>query len=254
MLRLYTASLCVRRGLLQLAMKRRNSAYSVCALSLFLGAISRSGCRHGGDITSEPRYRAQRLYSVLTEGKWIDPHPITCSFTKPGVSLDVVSENIDRKPQPERIRLTTPDKTVILDSLAPLRGCVQISTVLDALHFVRLRTDPDTVFCWPGSIEQEVTLYKAPGVSSAFSGSGEWAVLSPQAYSVGEFSAPKARPIKDGFTIVRWIWMDNPGDAGSTVQKWRETVLTDGSYHREILISKPAPDLPNTNWRIMGRA
>jgi hypothetical protein len=124
--------------------------------------------------------------------------------------------------------------------------------------YVRLLTSPVLGIGWhhqpfvevidKSSVDQ-IPSYGLPDLAGMRSfPSGKLGILSLQAYRKGHFTKPFVEKTKLGFTIIRWIaWGEYAGEF-SKVKKIKENVGFDGSYCQTVLLSKPVPTLPNTDW------
>jgi len=162
------------------------------------------------------------------------------------------------------IRVSHSSGSFILHSLNQLKGLVNITTERQALAFVRLRTSRRFTYEWGGTsnvIEEIVSCdqiadkrYVSTEVEGVddYSGlrSGFQSVLSTRAYKIFPNEPVMYNKTANGFTITRWVCLLHSPHVGSPprVEKWREDVLTDGSYKLTVLKSGKPPRLPKTQW------
>jgi len=150
-------------------------------------------------------------------------------------------------------------KTRIAGDLDQLAGFVHITSAAQALEFVRFRTSPATWLNWPRSRYRfvEVTDQEHPwrddyGAKIDISTksliednrSGDFGILSPDAFRVGKFSHPTVHRKGKNYIIDRWVLQE------STVYKIRETVGPLGEYTRRSTQQLSAPNIPGTQWRL----
>ena len=190
---------------------------------------------------------------VRTFCHWRVIENMPLSFPTPGTSLSYVVSRGNRNPEDEAILVTTPESAFVLTSFAQLRGLVHITDAGQALQYVRLSTNPGYIWAWSKGLEilswdqlkekpfgnLYVPAYFHDKVSVP---SGRYGILSPVAFHAGGFSPPTVKAVPGGFEIIRWKCVGG-------VQKCRETVKADGSYAIEILLSRPLPKLPATEWQ-----
>jgi len=217
------------------------------------------------------------VISVAATAYWMRYHPewviqshLDRHFMTPGTDIEhVVKSNGTMFPD-EALRVETDHSRFFVTSLSHLRGLVYVPDQATVLSFVRLRTGPEYEFCWPQAAF-EITRHQPPSVAAGagasrdtglpfaqdspepptFDGSGIHGELSPEAYRVGGFQPTTVIKKPTGFVITRWVYTVGTVDK---VEKWRETVQTDGAYQLDVLTSRPVPTLPNTNWSAaMGR-
>jgi hypothetical protein len=181
--------------------------------------------------------------------------PIHIGSERPGVSLEEVALEADFQPEPMAIRVRQAGSGLthsafLLSSLSQLHGLVQIRSAASALRFVRLRTDPQFCYDW-GDAEEEVTVAPSGDVTK-WSPSGCHARLSRSAYRLGGFTPPSIAIVRGGYQITRWVCVFK-GLTGSRVQRWQESVGTDGAYKHTVLKDISPLRLPKTQWFIFGR-
>jgi hypothetical protein len=114
------------------------------------------------------------------------------------------------------MRLVDKDETTILQSPEELRNRVNITSDFQALQFVRLRTAIEYVTCWNDQILEVQSFDEASAADDSNSEkpktgkeaqwdipSGEYAVLSPEAYKLGGFEPARVSKTKKGYKIER---------------------------------------------------
>jgi len=162
---------------------------------------------------------------------------------KESVQVDYVQLKTNLAPAPLYIRVTTENETFLLDSLPQLTGLVAINTPEEALAFVRIPSQYTYAFSLPW--EEEIG-------SEPASQSGEQHSphsLTSKSFKAGGFTPPVVQVEKAGYIITRWIFVQ-PREGDNKVQKIRELVGKDGSYHRTVLEKKPPPNVPDVDWLI----
>ena len=177
------------------------------------------------------------------------------------------------------LRIIFPTPARDLRSIHQLIGLVNIDTPPKALDFVRLRTAANTGDLFHGDDlpheEYEVISQRKlatfpsfdfprydvkdwPGSHDAPPSWGFLGVLSDDGFTLGRFTEPiVTRSGESGFDVTRWTFhrVSSPVINGEfrpqtmVVEKILEHVGIDGAYRRTVLISKPAPQLPDTRWR-----
>jgi len=185
-----------------------------------------------------------------------------------------------------RLRIITPPPARDLKTIYQLIGLVHIDGPAMALEYARLRTATSLPTRWHFDDlpdEYEVVSQKQLPDMPAFNlpdyDSQTWlgtkdtptrwgflGVLSDAGFKQGGFTEPTVAPLPKGkdyvsaYEVIRWTFREEnqivrnkqgrmiPMPPRRTVQQIREVVYPDGTYSRKELISKPAPNLPNTRW------
>jgi hypothetical protein len=181
---------------------------------------------------------------------------LTATFLRKGNTIQIVWDG-DTYPMEVNEHLVL--KTVMgeknIRELSDLEGYVTINSESTALQYVRLRTGPTIWQVWPGEPLLEIVergqIGSLPnygltkGVRSNAS-SGYMGILSTSAFSTGQFKSANVKHTNANYIISRWLFTQQ-GQAKS-VQLVQETVGAKGSYNRRVIINRPVPRLPNTQW------
>lgn len=148
-----------------------------------------------------------------------------------------------------------------------LKGYVRIHTSEEALKYVRLRTSLQTWLLWPESNRVFTEIISRPNVAllpnyglkdnyvknlMQYWHSGDFAVLSPDAFRLGHFKPPSVKHVGHLYIIDRWIakpkLTTKPGTC--IIQEILETVTDEGDYTWKVLVSRDTPNLPDTTWML----
>lgn len=175
----------------------------------------------------------------------------------------------------EHLHLVLPTETVRIDSLAKLRGRVQIRSPEEALAFCHLLTSPGTWYLWRGrgGAEFEIISQTHVDINFVFGNESLLAVYSNghrrHRYSglcgvirpdkdLSEFGvkAAEARVTAEGYEVRRTLLVDVSlfdsqvlGEPPARMASVVELVSSDGQYVRKEHVVSPLPHVEGVEWR-----
>ena len=145
----------------------------------------------------------------------------------------------------EHLYLRVYDDYRAISSLNDLSGSCKISSVSDALEFVRLRTRIETIYLWRTNVNgveiQPITTAAKVSVvpmilqNSVDQLSGYSGILSDVDYAGSGLTPPIVKKVKGGYKVRRYVYTTR-----LQVELWEESVTGEGKYEMSV-ISARAP-------------
>ncbi len=170
---------------------------------------------------------------------------IHISGFKPECDLIIASDGPPGDPKSlfEHLYLRVYDDNRTISSLNDLSGSCKISSLSDALEYVRLRTRIETIDLWRTNvngveIQPITTAAKVSAVPmnlqisidqlSGFSG-----ILSDMDFANSSLTLPVVRKVKGGYKVRRYIYTTR-----LQVELWEESITNEGNYELSVITTR----------------